>query len=175
MASNRLGPLKSHIIFYRLMKWGLLFLIILLSLFSLNSLALLIGGGPNNSGAGVYTQTITVNGGLASKTLNGNTPYYAPWANPSYLSNTSTGGLIITPDHSYTYNNVSFLPSGNAGFALNVTFVTPSTTSSVLLLLMLIYHVGILPSISPIYAHIKTFDFINGINILNAIVSLLLN
>ncbi|MDT7860615.1 MAG: hypothetical protein RRA45_00115 [Saccharolobus sp.] len=60
------------------MKWGLLFLIILLSLFSLNSLALLIGGGgPNNSGAGVYTQTITVNGGLASKTLNRSTLYFA--------------------------------------------------------------------------------------------------
>ncbi|QXJ33201.1 SSV1 B277-like (core gene) [Saccharolobus shibatae] len=112
------------------MKWGLLFLIVFISLFSLNSLALLIGGGgPNNSGAGVYTQTITVNGGLASTTLNGKTLYKALWANPSYLSNTSTGGLIITPDSSYTSNNVSFLHSGNAGFALNVTFTTPSTTA----------------------------------------------
>ncbi|ACP38568.1 hypothetical protein [Sulfolobus spindle-shaped virus] len=112
------------------MKWGLLFAIFFISLFSLNSLALLIGGGgPNNSGAGVYTQTITVNGGLASTTLNGNTLFNAPWTNPSYLSNTSTGGLIIIPDQSYTYNNVSFLPSGNGGFALNVTFTTPYVNS----------------------------------------------
>ena len=47
------------------MKWGAIIPFILLSLFSLNSLALLIGGGgPNNSGAGVYTQTITVNEGV---------------------------------------------------------------------------------------------------------------
>ncbi|WP_009990787.1 hypothetical protein, partial [Saccharolobus solfataricus] len=114
------------------MKWSLLFLIVIVTLpiLSISPLALLIGGGgPNNSGAGVYTQSVTVNIGLGSQSKNGNTLYSAGWTNPSYLSNTSSGGLIILQDTEYIYNNVSFLPSGAQGVAINVTFITPAVSS----------------------------------------------
>ncbi|CAA30200.1 hypothetical protein J5U23_03160 [Saccharolobus shibatae B12] len=112
------------------MKWGLLFLIMFISIFSLNSLALLIGGGgPNNNGAGVYTQTITVNGGTVRTTLNGSTLSTAPWLNPSYVSVYNTYYLQVLPNQEYIDNNVS-LSLNTANIALNVTWLLASSSNT---------------------------------------------
>ncbi|AAQ94388.1 end-filament protein [Sulfolobus virus Kamchatka 1] len=112
------------------MKWGLLFSIFFISLFSLNSLALLIGGGgPNNSGAGVYTQTITVNGGTVSTKVNGSTLSTAPWLNPTYVSIYNTYYLQVLPNQEYITNNVS-LSLSSSQIALNVTWLLASSSNT---------------------------------------------
>ncbi|AZG03477.1 hypothetical protein [Sulfolobus spindle-shaped virus] len=111
------------------MKWGLLFAIFFISLFSLNSLALLIGGGPNNSGAGVYTQTITVNGGTVSTKVNGSTLSNAPWLNPTYVSIYNTYYLQVLPNQEYISNNVS-LSLSSSQIALNVTWLLASSSNT---------------------------------------------